>query len=77
MVVTATTMDWRCGGDGYNDGVKTMVVVVMENEVVVGTWKMWFFMTKITMVVVVLVVITGIINVVKERDIINRMKHIK
>ncbi|KAF2548328.1 hypothetical protein F2Q70_00020692 [Brassica cretica] len=29
VVVTATAMDRRCSGDGYNDGVKTMVVVVM------------------------------------------------
>uniref|UniRef100_M4E0R5 F-box/LRR-repeat protein 15/At3g58940/PEG3-like LRR domain-containing protein n=1 Tax=Brassica campestris TaxID=3711 RepID=M4E0R5_BRACM len=27
----------RCGGDGFNDGVKTMVVVVMEIEAVVDT----------------------------------------
>ena len=67
----------RCGGDGFNDGVKTMVVVVMEIEAVVDTWKRWSFMIKITMVVVVFVVITNIINVVEERDIINRMEHIK
>ena len=57
--------------------VKTMVVVVMENEAVVDTWKMWSFMIEITMVVVVLVVITDIIKVVEERDIINRIEHIK
>ena len=34
-------------------------------------------MIEITMVVVVFVVITDIINVVEERDIINRMEHIK
>ena len=34
-------------------------------------------MIKITMVVVVLVVITDIINMVEERDIINRMERIK
>ena len=37
VVVTATAVDGRCGGDGYNDGVKTMVVVVVENEAVVDT----------------------------------------
>ena len=72
----ATAMDGRCG-DGYNDGVKTMVVVIMENEADLDTWKRWSFIIEITMVVVVFVVITDIINVVEERDIINRMEHIK
>lgn len=38
VVFTATTMDERCGGGGgYNDGVETMVVVVIENEAVMDT----------------------------------------
>ena len=72
----AAAMDGTCG-DGYNDGVKTMVVVIMENEADLDTWKRWSFIIEITMVVVVFVVITDIINVVEERDIINRMEHIK
>ena len=38
----AAAMDGTCG-DGYNDGVKTMVVVIMENEADLDTWKKVIF----------------------------------